>query len=268
MLEKMEAVQPATAEALAELIGSRRIVDLSVIVDQFYPAFQQESQEFLMIPTHIPGPTPHGYRGPMYEVVMIHDDHTGTHCDSPSHQVPPIESGFPNASPIAKVTVEQLEPRQMMGPACVIDCTDLLREVDRSVRRSPIISRERIEAWERQYGEIKKNDVVLFRTTWTDLYYKQFPEGLLFTRHHPAPNGRTIEYLVQKGIRLVGLDALGLGMFQDDYEPHLAAMKAGMIIVEKLTNLSELPPRGSYFLFLPWKVKGAGGGLGRAIAFV
>lgn len=264
----METAQAAIGEALAEIIGSRRIVDLSVSVDQLLPGFQQESQEFLMIPTHIPGPGPHGYRGPMYEVVMVHDDHTGTHCDSPSHMVPPLESGLPNAGPMGKVTVEQLDPRQMMGPACVIECTDLLTEVDRSVRRSPIISRERVEAWEKQYGELKKDDVVLFRTTWTDLHYKQFPDGLQFTRHHPAPNGRTIEYLVQKGVKLVGLDALGLGMFQDDYEPHLPAMHAGMIIVEKLTNLSELPPRGAFFIFLPWKVKGAGGGVGRAIAIV
>ena len=44
----------APADALGAIIRSRKIVDLSVIVDQFYPAFQQESQEFLMIPTHVP----------------------------------------------------------------------------------------------------------------------------------------------------------------------------------------------------------------------
>jgi kynurenine formamidase len=264
----MARTEATPADTLASLIGSRRVVDLSVIVDQFYPAFQQESQEFLMIPTHVAGPGPLGYRGPMYETIMIHDDHTGTHCDAPAHQVPTVESGLPNAGPMGKVTVEQLDPRQMMGPACVIDCTDLLEQVDRSVRRSPIITREKVQAWEKQYGELRKDDIVLFRTTWTDLYYKEFPEGLRFTRHHPAPNGRTMEYLVERGVKLVGLDTLGIGMFQDDYEPHLVAGHAGMIVVEKLTNLSELPPRGAFFIFLPWKVKRASGGLGRAIALV
>lgn len=265
----METKTASTAaEALAELIGSRKVIDLSVIIDQFHPAFQQESQEFLMIPQNVPGPGPQGYRGPMYEVIMIHDDHTGTHCDSPAHQVPPLESGLPNAGEMARVTVEQLDLRRMMGPACVIDCTDLLSQVDRSKEVSPIITREKVEAWEAQYGPLQKDDIVLFRTTWTDLYYKEFPEGLKFTRHHPAPNGRTMEYLVEKGVKLVGLDALGLGMFQDDYEPHLVAMHAGVIIVEKLINLTLLPPRGAYFIFLPIKVKGAGGGLGRAIAIL
>jgi kynurenine formamidase len=264
----MDSTQALPAAALEKIVGSERVVDLSVIVDQFYPAFQQESQEFLMIPQNVPGPNPQGYRGPSYEVIMIHDDHTGTHCDSPSHQLPSVESGLPNASPMAKVTVEQLEPRQMMGTACVIDCTDLLAQVDRSTSLSPIITREKVEAWEKEHGALQKGDIVLFRTDWTDLYYKQFPEGLLFTRHHPSPNGRTMEYLVEKGVKLVGVDTLGLGMFQDDYEPHLVAMKAGMIIVEKLTRLGELPTRGAFFIFLPVKIKGAGGGIGRAIAIV
>src|SRR5207249_1571978 len=113
--------EAAPADALGAIIHSRNIVDLSVIVDQFYPAFQPESQEFLMVSTHVPGPGPLGYRGPMYETIMIHDDHTGTHCDAPAHQVPPVESGLPNAGPMGKVTVEQLDPSHMMGPACVID---------------------------------------------------------------------------------------------------------------------------------------------------
>ena len=161
------AVKPevAPADALSAIIQSRKIVDLSVIVDQFYPAFQPESQEFLMVPTHVPGPGPLGYRGPMYETIMVHDDHTGTHCDAPAHQVPPIESGLPNAGPMATVTVEQLEPRHMMGPACVIDCTDLLVEVDRSVPRSPLITREKVEAWEKQHGSpVSEHNVVLTTT--------------------------------------------------------------------------------------------------------
>ena len=256
------------ADKLAELLGTKKLIDISVIVDRHYPCFQQESQEFLLIKLNVPGPGPAGYKGPYLETAMVTDDHTGTHCDSPSHQIPPVESGLPNAGPMSSVTVEQLDLRKMMGPACVIDCTDLLAQVDRSVQHSPIITREKIEAWEKEHGELKKGDIVLFRTTWTDRYYKEFPEGLQFTRHHPAPNGRTVEYLVQKGIPLVGLDALGFGMFEDDYEPHVVAMRAGMIILEKLIRLTELPPRGAFFMFLPLKVKGASGGLGRAIAFV
>ena len=264
----METANASFADTVAQFLASKTLIDISVMVGQHYPCFQQEAQEFFLVTQNRPGRGPLGYRGPYLETVMITDDHTGTHCDSPAHQIPPVETGLPNAGPMSSVTAEQLDLRKMMGPACVIDCTDLLEQVDRSVQRSPIITREKIEAWEKEHGELRKGDMVLFRTTWTDLYYKEFPEGLKFTRHHPAPNGRTMEYLVEKGVPLVGLDTLGLGMFEDDYEPHVVAMHAGMIIVEKLIRLTELPPRGAFFVFLPLKVKGASGGLGRAIAFV
>ncbi len=264
----MNAQATRWAESLAELLASKKLVDISVIVDTHYPCFQQESQEFFLIVQNRPGPGPLGYRGPHLETIMITDDHTGTHCDSPAHQIAPLDSGLPNAGAESSITVEQLDLTKMMGAACVIDCTDLLAEVDRSVNHSPIITREKVQAWEAEHGEIKPGEIVLFRTTWTDLYYKEFPEGLKFTRHHPAPNGRTMEYLVEKGVPLVGLDTLGLGMYEDDYEPHIVAMRAKMIIVEKLIRLGELPPRGAFFMFLPIKVKGASGGLGRAVAFV
>ncbi len=264
----MATSEPTFADKLAELLASKRLIDISVIIDRYYPCFQQESQQFFLMKQNVAVPGKEGYRGPYLETVMITDDHTGTHCDTPSHQVPLPEGGLPNAGPMSSFTVEQLDLRKLMGPAAVIDCTDLLSQVDRSVNRSPIITREKIEAWEKEHGDLHPGDVVLFRTTWTDLYYREFPEGLQFTRHHPAPNGRTMEYLAQKGVPLVGLDALGMGMFQDDYEPHVAAMRHGMILVEKLIRLTELPPRGAFFLFLPLKVKGASGGLGRAVAFV
>ena len=92
----------APADALGAIIRSRKIVDLSVIVDQFYPAFQQESQEFLMVPTHVPGPGGLGYRGPMYETIMIHDDHTGTHCDAPLTRCRRSSPAFPMRGPWAR----------------------------------------------------------------------------------------------------------------------------------------------------------------------
>ena len=264
----MNTEQAKWADSLAQSLRSKNLIDISVIVDQHYPCFQQESQEFLMVTQNRPGSGPKGYRGPFLEKIMITDDHTGTHCDTPAHMIPPVESGLPNSGAEATITAEQLDLTKMIGPACVIDCTDLLEEVDRSIKHSPVITKEKIEAWEQDHGEIKKGDIVLFKTTWTDLYYKEFPEGLEFTRHHPAPNGETTGYLAEKGVPLIGIDALGCGMFQDDYEPHIVALKAQMIIVEKLTRLGELPPRGAFFVFLPIKVKGASGALGRAIALV
>ena len=75
-------------------------------------------------------------------------------------------------------------------------------------------------------------------------------------------------HLHERGIRHLGIDARGIGLMQDDYTPHWAALGRGMVATENLTNLGELPTRGAYFVFLPHKFQGATGGLGRAIALV
>ena len=54
---------------------------------------------------------------------------------------------------------------------------------------------------------------------------------------------------------------------QDDHTPHWAALGRGMVATENLTNLGELPTRGAFPL-PPSQVRGATGGLGRAIALV
>ena len=41
-----------------------------------------------------------------------------------------------------------------------------------------------------------------------------------------------------------------------------------MRYIELLTNLSELPVRGAYFVFLPVKIAGSSGGPGRAMALL
>ena len=41
-----------------------------------------------------------------------------------------------------------------------------------------------------------------------------------------------------------------------------------MRYVELLTNLSELPVRGTYFIFMPLKISGSSGGPGRAMALL
>ena len=100
----------------------------------------------------------------------------------------------------------------------------------------------------RVVGPISRTDIVRYQGASGDFNPVHHDELFARAAGYPAP--------------------LGIGMFQDDYEPHLVAGHAGIIVVEKLTNLSELPARGAFFIFLPWKVKKASGGLGRAIAIV
>jgi kynurenine formamidase len=59
-----------------------------------------------------------------------------------------------------------------------------------------------------------------------------------------------------------------MGPADDGGPTHVAALSRGAVLIECLANLGELPPLGSYFVFLPIKIARSSGGPGRAIALV
>ncbi len=211
-------------------------------------------------------------RGPFLEFVQIHDDHTGTHIDAPSHFIPPPGSGLDHAGEPGAITIEQLDLRQLIGPAVVVDVRALAEGAPRGTRthlqESPWITRAFLEAWEEEHGRLAAGDIVLFRSDWSDRYYKPYPDGFGYDRSHPAPAEDAIVLLAERGVRHIGIDGRGIGAMQDDCTPHWAALGRGMVATENLTNLGQLPTRGALFIFLPHKFEGATGGLGRAIALV
>jgi kynurenine formamidase len=239
-------ISGTVADTLENIFSQRTIVDLTVALDKSLPCSASGDQNFFLTPRT-------DYALDQYVAdIIITSDHNGTHCDAPSHFVP------------GKRTLEKMTLSSFMGPCAVIDVTHLskLGKTD----ESPVIEVEEVKKWEHNHGELQNDDIVLLYTGWTDMYYKPFPEGHAFSRCHPAPDHHTVQYLVDKGVKHVGIDAVGLGLMQDDAGPHLVACENDMVITEKLINLGQLPPRGAYFMFLPIKAVGATGGLGRAIA--
>jgi kynurenine formamidase len=73
---------------------------------------------------------------------------------------------------------------------------------------------------------------------------------------------------VKRGIHHVGCDFPSFGQIQNDEGPHWIALENEMVIVEKLINLSQLPPRGAFYIFLPLRIENGTGSPGRAIAIV
>jgi kynurenine formamidase len=162
--------------------------------------------------------------------------------------------------------------KQLIGPAVVVDVRPLVEAAPKGdkthLAESPWITRAYLEAWERENGQFEADEIVLFRSDWSDKYYKPLPEGFSYDRSHPAPSAEAIELLYERGVRHIGIDGRGIGAMQDDNTPHWAALGRGMYATENLTNLGKLPARGAIFVFLPHKFKGATGGLGRAIALI
>ncbi len=95
---------------------------------------------------------------------------------------------------------------------------------------------------------------VLLRTGWS----AQFATPRYF-EPHPYLATDAAEALVARGAALVGIDSLNIDDTATGARPvHSTLLRAGIPIVEHLTNLAALPARGFRFFAVPPKVAGMG----------
>lgn len=86
---------------------------------------------------------------------------------------------------------------------------------------------------------------------------------------HPFITRESAEALVDAGAALVGLDAINADDMDDRSRPaHSILLGAGVLIVENLVNLGELPSSGFRFTAAPVKVTGLGSFPVRAFAVI
>jgi kynurenine formamidase len=221
------------------------------------------------------------------------DSNAGTHLVPPAYVLPP--KGFDNATyapevrdwlrdyekkygprGTSDVTTEKVPIAQTCGPARVIDVKHLAGSTEKEQwPASPEITEADVRMYEKQNGELKAGDIVLFRTGWSDQFYRPLPAGAACMEEPlngkregwPAPGPDVILYLAGKGVRCVGTDAPTLG----GVEPRRALWTywtlggKGMVGVEFLMNLGGLA-KDAYFLFAAVKIRDCHGGPGRAIA--
>ncbi len=271
------------ASAVGELTGrARRVVDLTVLLSETLPAhwgsnppFARWTNNWFEQPTNAYGSPAAGSNGPYYSQRFVLDEHTGTQTDFPAHFVPPPDSGLPHASPMGAVTGDKYPLDRMMGPAAVINVTDL-RDAAEPGFSAPITV-ERIQAWESEHGPIQPGEVVLFYSGYSDAYYKPLPEGARMTLEPlvlktapgwPAPTPEAVKYLFDRGVWHLGTDGASMGPVEDGQPTHLAGLQQGMSWEELLINLGELPVRGAFYVALPLKVADQSGAPTRAIALL
>src|SRR5436305_597111 len=91
-------------------------------------------------------------RGPAWAwYTLTIGEHTGTHLDAPIHWV--TGKGGDDVSAI--------DPRRLVGPACVID-----RTTETEQDPGYLLTARDIEQWEQEHGQIPENAWVLLRTGW------------------------------------------------------------------------------------------------------
>lgn len=161
--------------------------------------------------------------------------HSGTHVDAPHH--------FLNDGR----TVEQLSLDILTGPCYVAQLPDGVEA----------ITAEALESMSWPHGTTR----ILFGTRNS----RWWAEGdAAFHEDFVAVTADGARWLVEHGIRLVGIDYLSIAPYADSVPPHQILLRAGVVVLEGL-DLSAAP-RGFYELYcLPLKLLGAEGAPARAI---
>jgi len=158
--------------------------------------------------------------------------HSGTHIDAPRHFL------------AGGASVDQLPLEILMGKARVLD----LKVLDH-IRRKDL-----------EELDLRDDIRVLLKTRMSgQLRHSEFQQGFVALAEDAAT------YLVQVGIKLVGIDYLSIDPFDSkDHPAHHALLGAGVVIVEGL-DLSEVPEGEYDMACLPLRIEGADGAPARVV---
>jgi kynurenine formamidase len=249
-----------------------RFIDHSLLIAPEYPCTwpSHPFPRFAIIHQRMIGPDS------AYNIdTLLIDGNTGTQLDVPPHSVARPELKREKSGPLGLAYTDKIEPWQFGGEACVIDVRELLDQAPKGV--SPLVKPAHVERFEKQHRKVRFGDVVLFRSDFSDRYYRPLPEGRRFIADildrkapgYPDPDPECMEFLGKRGVLALGTDSASMGPLPDLAEPtHYAGLKYGMIWTEGATKLGELPPTGAFYCLLGPKHEGGPYGEGRAFSVV
>lgn len=173
-------------------------------------------------------------RGDECNVTMIRmGAHTGTHLDAPLHFLadgPPVDS---------------IPAGTLIGPCRVIE-----------LAAHPLIERRDIER-----HDLGGQSRILFKTG-NSLLWDEHPAE--FRRDYVSLGLDAARYLVETGVRLVGIDYLSIESFEaPDHPVHRLLLRNNIAILEGI-NLAAAGPGDYELICLPLKIRGAEGAPARA----
>jgi RpiB/LacA/LacB family sugar-phosphate isomerase len=154
--------------------------------------------------------------------------HSGTHVDGALHFI----DGAPGT--------EALPLETLVGRVEVVDATSLVGDIDEAALTSLVLP---------------DADRVLLKTKNSELW--ELPE---FTHDFIRLTGSGARFLIDRGVRLIGIDYLSIG----DEDAHLELLGAGVVAVEGL-DLRSVQPGRYELVCLPLKLDGSDGAPARAI---
>jgi arylformamidase len=153
--------------------------------------------------------------------------HTGTHVDAPNHFID------------GRRRVDQLDLEKLIGRCRVI----AIGETAESVLPEHL-------------GDLDGVERVLFKTR-NSAFWNEQEKGFRTDFAYISPEAARV--LVDKGIKLAGIDYLSVEKFgSDDFATHITLLDAEIVVIEGV-DLREVPPGDYEIICLPLKYIGGGG---------
>jgi kynurenine formamidase len=267
----LEALTNATESLLATLGAGVRMYDLSDTLSNRTTDVEpnphsieyHDHQETLELGRGHFGLEPQDWPGEEAYAIesIVATTHSGTHMDAPLHYAP-LSEGKPAR------TIDEVPLDWCLRPGVVLDLTGidrvrgiLVEDVEREL--------DRIEY------EIKPYDIVLVRTD-ASLHFGE-------SQYHfwgPGLRRDATAYLVERGVKIIGIDAWGLdrpfdvmaaeakaGDRDQLWESHKYGSEHEYLQLERLSNLASLPrPHGFLVAAFPCKIERASAGWTRVVA--
>jgi len=163
---------------------------------------------------------------------------TGTYIDAPSHR-------FASGADVAGIDLQAI--------------ADLPAVVHRAAGRRSIDAQD--------IGTLPlRGKALLIHTGWSE----HWRTPMYWSNAHPFVTRDAALALAKSGVRAVGIDSYNIDDTSDGARPaHTELLRAGILIIEHLTNLEALPDSGAIrFFAVPPKVRGLGSFPVRAFAIV
>lgn len=161
--------------------------------------------------------------------------HTGTHIDAPFHFIDQA------------LAVEALDLNLLIGKVLVVEVPESINIIDEAALLNL---------------DLKNHPGrVLFKTRNSNYWANQVDS---FQKDFVAVSEDGADYLIQLGVKLVGIDYLSIAPFQDGIPTHKKLLSSQVVVIEGI-DLSKINPGLYELICMPLKIVGSDGAPARVV---
>lgn len=237
-------------DELQETLSKFKVVDLAHTIEKGIPKWPTHPQ---IIIDHSCSYEHDGY----FNQCLIMGEHTGSHVDAPAHTVPEK----------SECTVDTLPVDAICGQAVMYNLYELGPMPGERIPASAILKLE-----DKMKDSAKEGEIAILNFGW-EQFWRTDRDWKFYATNEPGLGEDAVKLFADRKVRAVGCDTIACDTpVKDGYEMlsyghYRHWLPNGILIIEELRNLKELPVR-FYFVAAPLKIKNGSGSPIRPFALV